>query len=460
MLLATEAIDEDINILSIVEPSDGSIADDETYQEVTEDIAVSEEDDQDLDIDAPGAGKEIADDLRADEIPATEGELFDSFKENAGAVASASFSGLRTLASFSGNALLWLGFQAKALGIAYGPSILAALSRAATKTLASSLYLLLKFRNSISSAVQGYLLGIRRMRSKHAALAASLEKLNAVETTPPDPEKVVEWGSKIYRSATISKKLNPIAAMSAIRGFLQNEISELDKAIETDVRAIELLIENSRRGIRFSPIMMLNTHFNAGSFSNRRVEGYAVNEDLLDTYAYRTVLPNGCLPMLAFPKPSIIKEASETEDTSTVAAAYHGSFFVLAAAPSEAPREAILHYMDKRELSLLLNEVDAVIKELDAHMASLKQNAKRVERLKLGYSHYIHWATAQDEQKNLRQELLDIIHLKQHFVTKVYLPAMLDIHDYAANQALTMLSYARQSIKQIKVIEREEPTTT
>lgn len=34
MLLATEAIDEDINILSIVEPSDGSIVDDETIRKL------------------------------------------------------------------------------------------------------------------------------------------------------------------------------------------------------------------------------------------------------------------------------------------------------------------------------------------------------------------------------------------------------------------------------------------
>lgn len=459
MFIVRESIDETLEVVKVVDALNGDLPDhDELFNEVSaavDEAAAAEEDSPDeadepegSEDDTPPEGSHASEestDLRATEVDASEG-----FTDLVIYAASGVYSGLKSLAQFAGNVVLWTAHQAKELGIAYGPVIYAKMKSGTVKIIGSTFNLLLKFRLSLASSVKKYVYSVGRMKSKYASLSASLAKLESATTLPTDPAAEV-MAPKLRRGCYIAGEMNPLKAAIALKEMVSEFIIALDRGMEADVRTIELLIENTSRGIRFSPFPYLETHIQSVSFAQRKLAGFSVDESIQETYAYKKPLPGYCLPVISIPKREIIKEATETKDISQVTRAYHGSYIVLAVDGLENERSGNLHYMDKQDLRKLLAVLGETIKMLDTHLAVFKSSARRSERLKLGYTHYLHWLDANEEQKGLKQDLLDVIHLKQHFVTRVYLPAMMDLYEFSANHTLTMLSYVQQSIKKIKV---------
>lgn len=460
-ILTGESIDESLNLLDVVGPKAEETAEhDQHYQEVKEEVKEitegpeksSEADDEGTPEDQKEIASDESKDLRSEEVLAAEGEYFDKAAE----IGSNVFSGIRSLASFGGNVIMYLGGLAKELGIAYGPTVLSFLSAAAAKTLSRSLYLLFAMRRSLKRGYENYHLSSTRLNKRINTLAATLKELESVETTPLEPEVDTFSNARIFEASMIDQHVDPIKAIQAVKAFINTEVEVINQGMENDVRTIELLVENSRRGIRFSPIPYLKVAFGGKDYVKQGVSGYEVNDGLMDSFAYKTVLPMYCLPISAFPKEELIKKAEETENLSDISAAYRSSYMALGVSPVRIKSIPNLHYMDKKELHVLLSELSSIIQLLGTHANMFKSVQKRSERLKVGYEHYLHWYSTTDEQKSLRQLLIDIVHLKQHFVSKVYLPAMLDVYYYVGNQVSVMLDYAERSVRQIKPVKQAE----
>lgn len=369
-------------------------------------------------------------------------------------LANGLMAGGAVAASFSWTVLKELGGYLKEAGINYGPVILQRIKATVGLVAGRSLRLSLKLATASSLAYRRKKNSIEKTKARLVKMKQTVDLMmdQNTELSRTEPFNNQEY----FDLFTVNGKPGSIKESTiAVAGLLGCLKSEIDAGIEHEVRVIENLIDNTRRGVRFSPIAYMKAPDIKGNYTKRSVEGYSSNPELIDTYVYKDALPMNTLLIFGLIKNQIVDEASRTLETEDVMKAYHSSFIVLGVNPLRPKSNPQVNYVEKDKLRYLLEMSIGLCDAALSHVSIYQSNVKRASRLKTSYQHYFAWLTGDEQQKALKESLAELIYLKQSFVTKVYLPAMLDIHDYTAVYLKTLSKFAEENIKAIRIVSKE-----
>lgn len=327
------------------------------------------------------------------------------------------------------------------LGIKYTPTAFAYAKKATIYLFFKSAKLTLKLMRGVSDFMKRYKRSVNR---KEKDIANLLEKLNKLEFegekgdkfTPTKhntvDEKYISW-------FTVNQKTNPIYSAETLLSFMNTVVSELDKRTTFDINAVSKLIELSSSNSNLDPTMVLGVApFQAG-FLRKRVEGHLKDPDLIDPYVYGTILPDNTVLAANIPR-------KDLRDIDTIARAYGESSMFLTSDNRHPPTADKVDYMDSKEIRRLLDILNKICELSNSHLAFYSRIEKNANKLKLGYKHYYLKLTS-EKGEAYYEKLSEYIYLKQSFVNKVYLPAAMDIHDYAMSYLLVALKYVRENIK-------------
>ncbi len=367
-----------------------------------------------------------------------------------GKVAGFVGTGIVDVSKFGWEVLKDLAGFLKEAGIQYGPGILARIKTSVAMVASRSLKLSLKLASASAQAYDrkknSYEKSLKRLQRIKQTL--DIMKNQETELTAKDPFNDANLFSLFY----VNGKVSVLDSMKSVRLLMDVMVEDIDKGLDYDVRTIEQLIENTRRGVRFNPLSYLSLKNIRSGFKKTTIEGYAINPELMDSFVLATTLPKNTLLIFGLPKESLVTEAAKTDDMTDIAKAYHSSFMVLGLNPTLPKSIPAVNYVDKTDLVTLTAALEQLCVDAMAHTEVYQNTVKRAERLKLNYQHYFAWLTANEDQKSLKESFAELIYLKQAFATKVYFPAMLDIHDYVALYIASVLKYVEDNIRVIKPV--------
>lgn len=464
MILANEEMDQSLAIVQAIQAGEASLPEyDQLFlekqeefkegEEVTQEDASQETSTEDEPVEINGRQTTMAaESLRHDALTvfAVENEFTSTIGQIAGHVGT----GITEVSKFGWEVFKDLAGYLKEAGIQYGPGILARIKTSVAMVASRSLRLSLKLATAASQAYvrKKYSYEKSQKRLQRIKQMLDIMKDQQTELTAKDPFNDNDLFSLFF----VNGKVSVLDSMKSVNVLMSTLTETIDKGLEHDVRVIEQLIENTRRGVRFNPISYLSLRNIQGGFKKTAVEGYSINPMLMDSFVLGTALPKNTLLVFGLPKESLIQEAAKSNDLSDIAKAYHSSFMVLGISPVVPKSIPAVNYVDKADLVTLVASLEKLCSEAIAHTEVYQNTVKRAERLKLSYQHYFAWLTANDDQKSLKESFAELIYLKQSFATKVYLPAMLDIHDYVALYVSSVLKYVEDNIRVIKPVGEPE----
>jgi hypothetical protein len=356
---------------------------------------------------------------------------------------------------FSWNVLSEVAGYLKEAGIQYGPGILQRLKATVGLVAGRSLRLALKLATVSSLAYRRKKNSIEKTRKRLIRLKETVVQLKETNTelSATEPFEDRELFDLFFINGKAGNIKDSVKVMAGLLGCLKTDI---DGGLEHDIRVIEQLIDNTRRGVRFNPVAYMKHPQLTNSYAKRDISGFSNNPELIESYVHHDTLPNNILLIMGLPKDSVVEEALKTGDTTDIVRSYHAAFIVLGANPARPRAIPMVNYVDKDTLLYLLEMCVGICDAALTHVELFKSNVKRAERLRMGYQQYFAWLTASEEQKSLKDSLAELIYLKQSFATKVYLPAMLDIHDYVAVWLKQMAKFAETNVKAFRPVAEDE----
>lgn len=327
------------------------------------------------------------------------------------------------------------------LGIKYTPTAFAYAKKATIYLFFKSAKLTLKLMRSLSDFMKRYKRSVSR---KEKDIVNLIEKLNKLEFegekgdkfTPTKPntadEKYLSW-------FTVNQKTNPMYSAETVLSFMNSVVAELDKRTTFDIDAVSKLIELSSGNSNLDPTMVLGVAPFQTGFLRKRMEGHLKDPELIDPYLYGTILPDNVVLVANIPR-------RDLRDIDTIAQAYNESSMFLTSDNRHPPTAVKVDYMDSKEIRRLLDILNKICELSNSHLAFYSRIEKNANKLKLGYKHYYLKLTS-EKGEAYYEKLSEYIYLKQSFVNRVYLPAAMDIHDYAMSYLLVALKYVRENIK-------------
>lgn len=472
--IAFEALDDSLSTVQLVdrEREDASVPEhDLLYLKKTEEVedqkkkdASAEPEPEDVE-DEPDSGEVSSDDID-DEEPEEDKEVIaqeslrsepynirivtESFLEEGSLsqkALSAGWGVVKGLSSFALKLATDLGGVMKDLGIAYGPIVFKRLRSGVMYLLERTFRNFLKFRVSLR---QNYVRRKHSLQKSQVRIQRMLKTLEELKTeklklSKPEPfrdEDLFPW-------FVSGDKVSVNGGLSSVKRLMNVIANEIDQSISFDIGTIERLIDLTKRGVRTNLASYLEIQFSLNNFKRDTAMITDENKEILDTYRFSEELPNFTCLSVGIPKKEVVQQYGNGNNDNVVKA-YHESFIALMPSQQNIRTTPNINYVDQKQLEVLLRELNGLCSLALEHVEFYKKFENRAEKLKTDYQHYFNWLTADEKAKSLNESLSELIYLKQQFISRVYLPGAMDIHDYVALYLMKLSGYAEKNLKALK----------
>lgn len=346
-------------------------------------------------------------------------------------------------AKYLGSKLFDATVALKELGVEYGPGVLSRLKKGVIYLFVKTTKLVLKTIVAVSDRVKRHFSSFSRSQKQVTELKERLNALIALET-PLMYRTTYSADNAFISWLTANGKTDPVGSAVVMHEFMRETIGTIDKDVSFSIQSLKRLIELSAKPITGNPLAFLNIPPISGRYLKKTVEGHVKNPDLVDSYVYSGVLPDHILFVSVLPKQNLktIEEITE---------AYRESSLFLTTDSRHPPSADKVDYMDLRKLHQFLDTLEAICRLGMDHAGFYQKIEKAAMSLKFGYRHYYQTLTQSPEQATVRSSLVEYVYLKQSFVSKVYLPAAMDIHDYTAAYLVRALRFAKENIDALRI---------
>lgn len=345
----------------------------------------------------------------------------------------------RTAATYIGSKLSDLASVLAALGIKYTPVALRALRKGVAYLYLRSTKLLLKGAVSLVATYKEQSRIHNRSKAKVVALKETLEKLTqekpelSLKTEFTTDKELVDW-------FTAGTKTDPFNSIKVMTQFVQNSLNYLETETYNDQENVIRLIELTRSSTGTDPLKFMEVRSLSPSFLKRQVVGYAEDNEYTESYVYGQGLPDRVLLIAQVPR-------NHLSNLEEVAEAYKSSSIVLGVNTTHRASSDKVDYMEPEELKKFIESIELLCELKAKHLENYRQIAKGNQKMKLGYRHYFQKLITSPEKLSVRDSLVEFVYLKQSFISRVYLPAAMDIHDYINAYLTRALRYVKENTK-------------
>lgn len=321
------------------------------------------------------------------------------------------------------------------LGVKYSPTIWAFTKKTSIYLFVRAVKLSLKTTMVVSDFIKK---DSRSFNKHHAKVIELRKKLDAKKALSGALKpKLKNFEDAALRPwLTSDRKCSGIASVNAIHGFMSSTVSEIGAKAEATTSQIQKLMEMTSHQISGNPVSYLRVDPISGNYVSSAKQS---KSGLTDTVSYRSILPNGFSFMVTSPKRNL-----DTMEDMT--AAYRESGILLVPVAETSSSSPAIDYMDIAETEKFINVLEQICADGIKHLSTYQKIEKDLNGVHQGYRHYYQKLTENSEQAAIREGLMELIYLKQNYVSRVYIPAAIDIHHYVTSYLLKAEKYAEMCI--------------
>ena len=330
------------------------------------------------------------------------------------------------------------------LGVKYSPGVWGFIKKSTAYLFARSVKLLFKSLVGLSNFVERSKKSFSSHEQKLLKLSKKLEDLNK-DGASLEPSQNKFADSKLVSWFTVNSKVSPELSIKTMVKFIQGVIPEINRDIEANLKLCKSLLETSANGISGNPLSVLAVSPLTGT---RKQSSSAIKppSNLVESYLYIDKLPDNVVFAAVMPKLGL-------KSTQDISSAYNDSGMFLTNVMDQHSGPSELDYMDAEQIKAFLTSLGQLCTEGKKHVETYSAIITELSRLKPGYKNYYQKLTESKEQAVIREQLMEYIFLKQSFVSRVYIPAAIDVHDYLASYLIRAERYIEACIKNLKVKE-------
>lgn len=363
-------------------------------------------------------------------------------------VANAVGRGLFTGASYAADKLKDFVIAAGKLGIHVTPIALRKVKVGVIYLFTRTIATFLKTFIALANFRKKFVMRISKRKDEIASLKEAIAKLRNVEISNDYKTKVFSKDEVI--SAIVADDETGIQQTAkCVSQFVGVAIDEIDLSIDANVKATQSLIEAMKRGVRGELINYMRVNPLGRGFIRRSVRGYVKTPELVENYTYSGKLPSRAVFIATVPNSSLT-------EVDEVGNAYQASGFFLGVNDRVIKMPDTLNYVDIDTLDAYLDQLAGICEQVSQHDRFFDSVRKAAENLKMGYRNYYQSLVESSEQKTIRETLVQYIYQKQEFVTRVYAPGAMDVHDFVASYLSRSIQFARDNVKVLTAAVKAE----
>lgn len=341
--------------------------------------------------------------------------------------------------SLTKDAFRYLGFLGIKLTVDVLPKIL-------TQTFKGILYAFTRLAYGLMMGMTALDQYLHRRINSFNSLRSNIQKakqaLEMVEHAKP--ADITDAGDftelRFIRQIVAGDSVNLLENLQRMNQFVGHQVDGLGLSIQQDLGLIRSMISYVRTG------------------------GTPDITELLEPRVSMVGMQNGLLPGYSTPNPKLVSSHSTVP--------LPGNVVLIAQLPSKEPKgreEWIQQYKDsqvflgvnkaayKEHTSIPLCSIEDLKKLLDgleqlcllciAHQKFYDNMKQQKLDQRLYYRNYFESLITKQKKVSLKDSMIDLVSLKNHFVDKVYLPAAIDIHDYSVRVINSYLKYVEKNIR-------------
>lgn len=340
----------------------------------------------------------------------------------------------KSVLSRTKDALYDTAIYLKSLGIKYGPSILKAVYISALFIMTNTIkYLYIGIKN-ISTFINRRINSFQNLKTELTAIKNSIE---STEHKNKDIENQLFDKDKAINGIVAGTSVDLIKNIETVSHFVNVSVAGLSTEILKDISILKDIIGMDIAKSKCE-ISILSVKPNSNILQVNSLKGYDSNVEGLTNYTSKELLP-GSLRLIAY------LPNDQITDIEQAKSAYSGSHMFFGIDTEEYRIYQNLHYMRPEELS---KYCDVLIKLCDIclqHKSLYEKVLQSKKGLRYNFKLYFESLITSKEKTGLKNSLLDYVHLKSMFIDKVYLSAVMDIHDYCARTIKHSITYIRSN---------------
>lgn len=356
------------------------------------------------------------------------------------------YRGASAAANAIGDGLVGLGNILRELSLTYGPKLYRAVKSGVGYLLLRTAKLILKLITVTKNAVQNYRTSMVRHVKQLNSLKETCKTLSDSNAVVPEDRKRYE-GKDVNLWSLIDGRCSFTNSNARMRQWTEDNFKMLEQNILYDINATIRFLDSTRRGVPVFPLEFLEVNPNRSALREQRVSGYERDDKLLTSYVYPHDLPNNTIMMALLPSRDVTATAKRTQSLELIKEAYSGSGIFFAVKPATGRAELFNNYMNPTQLSAFIDEVIELAKLGYLNTDLYKKIDAKIPALKTGFQHYLNWLQADDRQKSLDESFAEFVSMKQAFISRVYLPAAMDSHDFLSSYLTNAKIFIRENIK-------------
>lgn len=332
------------------------------------------------------------------------------------------------------------------LGIAYGPAIFKSLKVTVVYILIKVAKLLLKLGTLAKDAVYNYKTSMSRHASQISALQETCKKLEEAGATVPENNKIYN-NEAVNQWSFVDGRCNFINSNARIKEWLLDSFQFLEKNLLHDIDQTVRFLNSTKDASPVFPMEFIQTNPFKMAFREQQTKAYAVISPYTTSYVYPHSLPNKTILMALLPSKKAVDEAIRTKTLDAIKEAYQSSGIFLAVGKEQQPVQLFNNYMNPKQLTALLDELSELAKLGYRETKIYTQITSKLSSLKVGLQQYLNWLQADSGDRHVVETYVDFIAMKQAFVTRVYVSAAMDSHDYLSTYLTNAKRFVRDNIK-------------
>lgn len=298
----------------------------------------------------------------------------------------------------------------------------------------TSMYMLSKYlerrRNSFEN-----------LKSSVNSLQEALKK--AQETAQANSEFQDKYSSpSIINTLKIGSSVDFKDNLNQLTTYMDQTVKAISEQILHETNVISHILSSSRTGMGTLPKATMRLQPETMRLKEGTVQGYENSSEYVTSYHGDRILPGDIVVIATFPK-------DDLEEKHDIIRGYNDSSMVLGFDTQSFKEIQVVDYMTADGLTEFLNEMERLCDVCLAHSALYDRVRSSKTQLKSLLKNYFSFLSHSQKKVSVNDSFMEEVYLKTMFIDKVYLTAMMDMHDYVSRVLVAGTRFAKSNIEQL-----------
>lgn len=327
------------------------------------------------------------------------------------------------------------------LGITYGGKALKSLFKGVVYIFAKLGKLLYDGTNFLVKYLNRRINSFSNLKKSIASLK---QTLNAIESKDEvsDLTDLKYTNVQSINSLKIGDSVDFTANIKKLSQFVDTTVKSISNQIYHENGAINHIMSSGRMNSAKLPTGIMKVNPTEFGLREGNVQGYENNSEYITPYHSPTILPSDVVLVATMPRDDL----SDIED---VIKGYNNSALFLGFDISSFRKVDAVDYMNNQELSGFLDSLDALCDICIAHQAIYEKIKHSKLYMRTSLKNYFLSLANMENKTTIKSSFMEYIYVKSAFTDKVYLTAMIDIHDYVGKVLTVGTRFVKNNIEQL-----------